>query len=151
MVNQSYEINKDTLAIIPIDKTKSRVIEVDSEYVVNKKTTEIIDDSCKYYGSSYQGRFEGTKRITGISYKAPIIIEESKDIIFFPTSSPRYEGCSWLCVNNIEDYVKNKEGYTEVNFKNGKKIDLSISIGSFENQMIRALRLANILKRRKLL
>ena len=37
-----------------------------------------MDDSCKYFGSSYQGRYEGTKNLIGMNYKLPIIIEESR-------------------------------------------------------------------------
>lgn len=149
MMIKSYEINRNTLAIIPIAKNQSKVIEIDQEFIVEKCPTEIIDDSCKYFGSSYHGRFEGTKKILGVSYKSPIIVEESREIIFFPTASPRYEGCYWISLNNIEDYLKSNYG-TIINFKNGFTLDLNVSLGSFENQMIRSLRLANILKRRKL-
>lgn len=145
----SYEINGNTLAIIPIAKNKSKVFEVDNEIIVNKSAKDIIDDSCRYFGSSYNGRFEGTKKILGVSYKSPIIVEESREIIFFPTTSPRNSDCSWISLNNIEDYLKN-EDRTLVNFKNGNTLDLEVSLGSFENQMIRSMRLANILKRRKL-
>lgn len=147
---KSYEINGNTLAIIPITKNSSKVIEAGQELLVEKGSTEIIDESCKYFGSSYTGRFEGTKEILGVSYKSPIIIEESREIIFFPTTSPRVEDCHWISLNNIDDYRKNNQTSTLINFKNGKTLVLNMSLGSFENQMIRSLRLANILKRRKL-
>ncbi len=148
---ESYEINGNTLAIIPIGKNKSKVLEVHNEFLVEKNSTAIIDDSCKYFGSSYQGRFEGTKNILGVSYKSPIIVEESMEIIFFPTTSPRTADCHWICLNNIDDYFKNKDNITKINFKNGINIILNMSIGAFENQIVRSMRLANILKRRKLL
>ena len=64
----------------------------------------IIKRSCEYFGSSYNGRHEGTKKLIGISHKAPIIIEESKNLIYFPTSSPRLLDCVWIGLNNIKDY-----------------------------------------------
>ncbi len=146
----TYEINRDTLAIIPIDEKTSKVIEKGQEIIVERKAMDIIDDSCRYFGSSYTGRFEGTKKILGVNYKSPIIIEESRGIIFFPTSSPRFPNCSWVCLNNIEDYQKSEKG-TSVYFINGQTINLNISHSSFENQMIRSLRLAKILKRRKMI
>ena len=73
-----YEINDDTLAILPIGDDKSKVIEKNKSFIVNASPLKIIDKSCKYFGSSYQGRFSGTKSLIGVSYKAPIIIEESK-------------------------------------------------------------------------
>lgn len=147
---QSYEINGNTLAIIPITKNTSKVIEAEQEILVERSATEIIDDSCRYFGSSYHGRFEGTKNILGVNYKSPIIVEESRDIIFFPTSSPRIDDCHWISLNNIDDYKKTSQNNIIINFKSGQTLELNISLGSFENQMIRSLRLANILKRRKL-
>ena len=76
-----YEINDDTLAILPIDDERSKIIEKDRTFIVNQPPIRIIDNSCQYFGSSYQGRFLGTKNLIGISHKAPIIIEESKEII----------------------------------------------------------------------
>ena len=82
-----YEINAQTLAIIPIGKERSKIIEVNGDYIINKSPIRILDDSCKFFGSSYEGRFCGTKTLTGITHKSPIIVEESKRIIFFPTKS----------------------------------------------------------------
>ena len=62
-----YYINRGTCAVIPIDKEVSEVIELDCSYIVNKSSKDIIDDSCRYFGSSYQGRFEGTKRILNMN------------------------------------------------------------------------------------
>ena len=83
---EEYEINASTLAIIPIDDKTSRVYEEEGEYIINKNSNKLIDYNCKFYGSSYRGRCEGTKYLTGIKSKFPIIIEESRNIIFFPTS-----------------------------------------------------------------
>ena len=80
----SYEINSETQAIIPIGGDKSKIIESSRTLIVNQTPMKIIDRSCKYFGSSYQGRFIGTKNLIGVSHKAPIIIEETKEIIFFP-------------------------------------------------------------------
>ena len=79
---KNYEINRETLAIIPCGKGKSKIIEENNEFYVNYSTTKIIDYSCKFFGSSYEGRFNGTKSILGVSHKSPIIIEESNKIIF---------------------------------------------------------------------
>lgn len=143
-----YEISNSTLAIIPISKKCSKVIEKDNNYIINNSTTEIIDHSCKYFGSSYNGRCEGTKNLVGFNYKIPIIIEESKEIIFFPTSSPRFDNCSWISLNNIERYKKN-EKKSSVFFKNGIVIDFEISYSSLENQILRATMLESKLRQRK--
>ena len=57
----SYEINNDTLAILPLNEYKSKVIEKTKTFVVDLTPMKIIENSCAYFGSSYQGRFLGTK------------------------------------------------------------------------------------------
>ena len=86
----SYEVNVSTLAIIAVNDKLSRIIEKDKEFFINKSTISIIDESCRYYGSTYEGRCDGTKSLLNYSYKLPIIIEESRSLIFFPTSSPKF-------------------------------------------------------------
>ena len=138
---KNYEINSGTVAIIPINDKKSKVYEDDIEYIVEKNTNQIIEYNCKFYGSSYRGRCDGTKFLTGIKSKYPIIIEETRNIIFFPTSSIRNSDNIWISLNKIKSYSKNSYG-TKIEFNNNKKIDLDISIYSLENQYCRA----NLLK-----
>ena len=91
-----YEINKNTQVLLPISETKSKVIEKDNEYIVNNSVFKIIEHSCEYFGSTYEGRKNGTKKLLGISYKSPIIIEDYNNLIFFPTTSPESEECIWI-------------------------------------------------------
>jgi competence protein ComK len=147
MFNQ-YEINRETIAIIPINPTLSKVIEENESFLVNKNTTDIVDDSCKYFGSSYLGRHEGTKKLIGINYKSPIIVEESKEIIFFPTSSPRFEDCYWIALDKIKFHKKSDRG-SIIEFNNGDKIEINISSLSLENQILRATKLGSVLRKRK--
>lgn len=144
-----YEINSSTLAILGINKNISKVIECDEEFYVEKSAMSIIDHSCKYFGSSYEGRFQGTKHLMGVNYKSPIIIEESKNIIFFPTSSPRTNDCTWIALNKLVDYKKDRKN-TKLEFLNGYKLELNISYEILENQILRATRLDSVLRQRKI-
>lgn len=143
-----YEINKQTLAIIAIEEEVSKIIEEDNEFIIKRSATKIINDSCKFFGSSFNGRFQGTKTMIGVSHKAPIIIEESSEMIFFPTSSPRLELCSWISLNNIKEYYKDRKN-TIINFSCGKHLKFNISYGIIDNQILRATRLQLILKNKK--
>lgn len=146
---QDYEINSSTLAIIPLGEEISKVYEEEEEYIVQKSSNSIIKDNCEFYGSSYEGRCIGTKSLTGIKTKYPIIIEESRNIIFFPTSSTRTKQSSWIALNKIKDYNKNNYN-SQILFKNNEKIDLDISVYSLENQIVRATMLKSKLFERKL-
>ena len=144
----SYEINSETQAIIPVGEDKSKIIEANRTLIVNQTPMKIIDMSCKYFGSSYQGRFIGTKNLIGVSHKAPIIIEETREIIFFPTSSPRLNNCSWLSLKHLQNYKKSNNNSIIV-FNSGYLLNLDISYGVLDNQVLRATRLESVLRLRK--
>lgn len=146
---KNYEINLGTLLIKPVTNNISHVIEINHDYLVNKNTKEIVDNSCKFFGSSYNGRVEGTKNMVKLKYKAPIIIEESRNIIFFPISSPRYNNTTWVSLNNIEDYYE--EGIVStILFKGGEKVTLDISYNILQNQILRSTMLFSTFQKRKI-
>ena len=142
-----YEISEKTLAIMPIDEERSKIIEESGDFIVNKSVMKIIDESCKFFGSSYEGRFYGTKKMTGITHKSPIIVEESRKIIFFPTHSPRISKCIWISFNNIIDYEGDGKDCI-IKFSCGKSINLHSSYSIIDNQILRSTRLESVLTRR---
>lgn len=149
-MNIDYEINKDTLVLISEGENKTYVLEKENEYMIPCETLEVIEHSCEYFGSTYEGRHLGTTKLLGITHKTPIIIEESNNLIFFPTSSPKSKNCIWVSLNHILNYKQGKkEKTTEIEFKNGKKIEINASIGSINNQVLRASRLDLLIRERK--
>lgn len=146
---KDYEINDETLAIIPDDIWNSIVVEDNCDYEVSGKPLEIVDYSCKYFGSSYPGRKEGSKDVLNSSYKLPIVVEDTRNLVFFPTTSPTDDDCSWISLKNIKEYRRIDDLNTEVEFKNGKVITVGISYNSFNNQVLRASRLESILRNRR--
>ena len=143
-----YYINRGTCAIIPLDKEVSEVYEIDESYIVEKSVKDIIDESCKYYGCSYKGRFDGSKKWLNMNYKVPIVVEEFHNIIFFPTSSPRFGSCTWLSLNNIVNYEKVSSG-SKIVFHNDREMFFEISYYSLENQIFRASLLESLVRRRR--
>jgi competence protein ComK len=144
----NYEINNDTQLIMPVGKNSSKIIEVDDEYFIKEKTLNILEHSCEYFGSSLEGRKEGTKKLLGITHKSPIIVEESRKIIFFPTTSPEKDDCIWINLDKIEKYYKSGKKKSSIQFKSGDIINFDVSIGSLTNQILRATRLKYILEDR---
>ena len=144
---KNYEINEDTLIIIGEGVGTTRIIEKHQEYTIPKDAYEIMDENCKYYGSSYNGRLKASKEILDCSYKLPIIMEESSMLIFFPTKSSLLEDCCWINYNSI---VKNeKQGpNTLITLTNNQEIVLNMSLLSFKNQIYRATRLESIIRKR---
>ena len=144
-----YEINRNTIALI-YENNKTIVYEKDNIFEINKIPNEIIKYSCEYFGCSFKGRVEGTKYLTGITHKSPIIIEESDEIIFFPLSSPRQFNCSWIRSKYIKNYYKNKNcNKCVIELCNDKKIELNCSYETINNQILRSSRLESIIRYRK--
>ncbi len=146
-MENNYEVNEET-SLILFKNNKSEVIEGNRIFSLDLKPTAIISYSCEYFGSSLAGRILGSKNMLGMGYKLPVIVEESREIIFIPTTSIENHECSWINIANIKKYTA-KDNNVIVEFKSGLKREIPISYFSFENQFFRGSKLLLILKMRK--
>ena len=138
----TYEITPLTMAIIAKRNENGMlyalVLEEAREYTVFISPTKMVDFACKFYGSSLQGRLDGTRNVCKITHKAPIVIDPATGMYFFPTASPQNKDCSWLAHSHIVSLDPvNKGSKTAVTFKNRKTITLDVSMGSRLNQQYR--------------
>lgn len=145
---KDYEINEETFCLLP-NGEYTKVVEKDKIFIVKNNVQKIMENSCEYFGSTYEGRKKGTTKLTGITHKVPIIIEESNSIIFFPTKSSRLKDCSWISLNNLKNYYKSADKII-LEFYDNQKVSLDISYGVINNQILRASRLDAVLRTRKL-
>lgn len=145
---QEYEINDNTLALVSINSKKTKVYEIDNSFIIDNSANKIMEESCQYFGSSLSGRQKGTSKLIGVTHKAPIILEETREIIFFPTISPRLNTCSWISLKNIENYYL-KDNKVHILFKNNNELILNQSYGTIDNQILRSTRLESVLRKRK--
>ena len=144
-----YEINKGTLAIIPNERESSLVYEDESRYIIDQRPFEIMEESCKYFGSTYQGIKESARDILGAEYKVPIIVEDTDNLIVFPTTSPMAEDCVWISLKRVKKFEKIDANNTRIIFDNEKEIIVPCSYRTIENQISRASRLDLIMRNRK--
>jgi len=139
-----YEVNENTNFLEGYldygDTVKTRVYENGKVKVYNASPTDIMRYSCEYFGSTLDGRQKGAMQLLDVKHKVPVIVEESLPLIFFPLCSPKIDTCSWVCFNNIQSFESSKIG-TVVYFSNGVKLSLTMTIGMFENQYLRATKL----------
>ena len=73
----NYIINESTLVLFSLG-SKTQVYEKYTNYVINKNLYPLMDECCKYYGSSLKGRCEATEYLIGIKYKYAIIPTANK-------------------------------------------------------------------------
>ncbi|WP_164215042.1 competence protein ComK [Virgibacillus sp. YIM 98842] len=145
------EITPETMAVITQrdrnGNIASQVFEEETDYVVHRSPTKVIEQACKFFGSSLKGRQEGTRDVCGINYKSPIAIDPLSGMYFFPTTSPVNTSCSWIAHSHIEHVRKAGKG-TEIIFKNAQQVFLQISYGSIQNQIQRTAQFRYILDHR---
>ena len=146
---KDYIINKKTLAIISCDYNKSLIYEGNKMIIVKNRPNLIINKNCIINGSTFLGRRKCSENIIGSSYKAPILIGEKDNLIFFPTSSPRLKNVSWINLINVDKiYYNNLKKVTIVVFKNGVTIEFDVSLNIMNNQILRATRLEHCLRQK---
>ena len=68
-----YEINKGTLAILPNEVADSLVYEDDERFLIHQTPFQIMEESCKYFGSTYEGRKDSAKAILELNIKFQLL------------------------------------------------------------------------------
>ena len=144
-----YEISRGTLAVVPNEFESSLVYEDDQRYLVDESPFKIMEESCKYFGSTYEGRKRGAREILEAEYKVPIVIEDSDNLIVFPTTSPSSDECVWISLKRVKNIEKIDNDHTKVIFDNNIEILVDCSYRTMENQLSRASRLDLILRNHK--
>ncbi|PAV29268.1 competence protein [Virgibacillus profundi] len=148
----SYEITPMTLAIVAkqdrLGTLTTFIFEEEEEYVVDRSPSKIIDYACKFFGASLKGRQDGTRDICGITHKAPISIDPTSGMYFFPTTSPTNSKCSWIAHSHIDKVNRAANHCAQVVFKNGRKVILDVSYGSVLNQVQRTAQFRYLLDNR---
>ncbi|WP_268495862.1 competence protein ComK [Bacillus atrophaeus] len=136
----TYEVNSSTIAVLPEPmngKMYSKIIEKDCTFYVSMKPLQIVDRSCRYFGSSYAGRKAGTYEVINISHKPPIMVDLSNHIFLFPTLSSTRPQCGWISHVHVKEFKATEFDDTAVTFSNGKTMELPVSCNSFDNRKVK--------------
>lgn len=144
-----YEINKGTLAIMPNENESSLVYEDEDRFLIEQSPFQIMEESCMYFGSTYEGRKESARSILGAEYKVPVIVEDTDNLIVFPTTSPKSDDCIWISLKRVKNFERIDNTNTKVIFDNNKEIIVPVSYRTLENQISRASRLDFMMRKRK--
>ncbi len=148
----SHEVTPLTMAVIAKHdengNINTTVLEEQEEYFVQHSPSKVIDYACKFFGSSLRGRQDGTRDICGITHKAPISVDPTSGMYFFPTIAPTNPKCSWIAHSHIDQVLKGPDRFTKVVFNNGKSILLEVSLGSMLNQVHRTAQYRYLLDNR---
>ena len=81
--------------------------------------------------------------------KVPIIVEDIKNMIFFPVSDCVKRNSIWVSYQNLLKYSKFNEFSTVIYFKCGKKVRVDAKYSLIDNQVIRCIKLETLINKRK--
>lgn len=144
----SSEIGSNTILVRGIGKSICEIVNIDKTIEISVNCKKLMDNTCLLFGSSLSGRIESSRKWLGCDYKLPIVLDEIRNIIFFPTRSIESLSNIWISFNIIEDY-KAKDNGIELILKNGDTYFLNESYNVFENQYIRAFKLHKRIEKMK--
>ncbi|WP_254782349.1 competence protein ComK [Bacillus sp. OK048] len=148
---EEYEVNPFTMFIKPIvygSKIYSEIFEVEDKFLSPFKPLDIIKNSCEYYGSDYEGRRNGTKRLVGYAHKIPITIDPTNRLFFFPTTSPNSQECIWISQEHVKKCIRTNPQETLILFNNNQSYTFPVSCRSIMTQLERAAHLSTKLMQR---
>lgn len=137
---QNFELSSNVVLLRSIGENETELISFNDTVIIPMNSKTIIDKNCKLFGSSLNGRIESSREWLGYDYKLPIIIDEVRNLVLFPTRSVDSPKNIWVSYNAIEDYNQTKNGI-ELILKNGNTIIIKESFNVFESQFIRASKL----------
>lgn len=142
-----YEINSSTIMLEYCNENETKVYEFDKDFIVNDNLYNIVSNSCEFYGSTFKGRNEASKKILGTNIKVPIVIEDLKKIIYFPIRATYTTGNRWISFNNLDriEKVSKNSSFTRLYFCNGSTYDVEISYEIIQRQLFNCLKLEKIL------
>lgn len=121
------------------DKEKQVILHVGEQCKVipEKRSVQVLDAMCKYYGSTYAGRREAVCEYLHIRQKAPILISQEPAIMMFPTLSAKSPSCIWVNFSMVYDIKRKPNNQTLFKFKNGTEMILPIEYRSAQRQIDR--------------
>lgn len=111
-----------------------------SPFSVDMKPMEIMEHSCLYYFSSYEGRKTSSRFLTSFSHKPPIVVDPISDIYFFSTHSDSNKKNYWIALNHVVSMEKNDDlsNETTLTLSGDRTITLPISRRATHLQYLKA-------------
>lgn len=114
------------------DKNQSLMIHLEhqEQYQENMKCIPFLDQLCRRYGSTYEGRRQAACSFLHIRQKAPIVVNETT--VLFPTLSQEDPMCIWInycLVKGVEDclhqtkfiFTDDTEIYVDMDYRSAMK------------------------------
>ncbi|WP_041122139.1 competence protein ComK [Jeotgalibacillus alimentarius] len=129
----TYTINTNTMLLEPLlegGRLRGTIIyEKDRRpFQIESKPMEIMEHSCLYYFSSYEGRKTSSRFLTSFSHKPPIVIDPISNIYFFSTHSDSNKRNYWIALHHVVSMEKNDDLSNETTITLSGDLTLTLPI-----------------------
>ncbi len=121
----------------PETQRTSLLFEDGNKETVTDRPQVFLDHLCIQYGSTRKGREDAYRALTGFHCKAPVLLSERLNTIYFPTTSPSNPDCVWLDASRLISVHTKNQISSLVLFSSGLKIEVGVDVRVIRNQVKR--------------
>jgi len=123
-------ITESTMALLPhytnTGHLHCTLLETFGETRIEQNTYFVLNESCVYYGGSFDGSLKSTRRILKGQKNLPIMVSIPLEYCMIPLGSPMKKDTAWVAYHHIED-VKPKGLNSIIIFYNQVKLEVNVS------------------------
>lgn len=116
------------------------VIGAFGENIVEKSPLTVLNESCEYYGSSFEGRLKSAQQILKRQKNLPIMVSITLEYCMIPLGSPLKKDTAWVSFRYIKQ-IDPKGANSIITFHNGVQLEVNISKDVLEMRLNKAARL----------
>ena len=137
-------ITESTMALIPhytnTGHLHCTLLETFGETKIEESTYFVLNESCVYYGGSFDGSLKSAQRILKRQKNLPIMVSIPLQYCMIPLGSPMKNDTAWVAYQHIDD-IDSKGPNSIIIFHNQVKLEVNISKDVLEHRINKAARL----------
>lgn len=145
-VNNQEIITESTMALIPnytnTGHLHCTMLGLFGEIRVAESPFYVLNESCVYYGSSFEGSLKSARRILKGQKNLPIMVSLPLEYCMIPLGSPMKKDTAWVAYQHIKQVNSNGPN-SIITFHNQVKLEVNISKAVLEHRINIASRLIN--------
>ncbi|PMC37331.1 hypothetical protein CJ195_11245 [Bacillus sp. UMB0899] len=145
-------IKESTMALIPhytnTGHLQCTILETFGEIRVEESPSSVLNESCVYYGGSFDGSLKSARRILKRQKNLPIMVSLPLEYCMIPLGSPMKKDTAWVAAHHIEDVEPNGANSIII-FYNKVKLEVNISSAVLEHRIAKAAHMINTYRLRQ--
>ena len=151
-VDHQKIITESTMALLPhytnTGHLQCTMLETFGEIRVEESPSSVLNESCVYYGGSFDGSLKSARRILKRQKNLPIMVSLTLEYCMIPLGSPMKKDTAWVAAQHIQD-IDSDGAHSIITFHNQVKLEVNISEAVLEHRINKAARIINTYRLRQ--